>query len=78
MTQKELVLKHLQDFGSITNMDAFNEYGITRLSAVIFDLRDMGYRIKTNDETRVNRYGVTTTFARYTLEARPVQMELSL
>ena len=74
MTQKELVLRHLQDFGSITSMDAFNDYGITRLSAVIFDLREMGHKIKTNNETRLNRYQVPTTYARYTLEREPEQM----
>ena len=78
MTQKELVLRHLQDFGSITSMDAFNDYGITRLSAVIFDLREMGHKIKTNNETRKNRYDVPTTYARYTLEREQVQMELAL
>lgn len=78
MNQKDLVLRHLQDFGSITSMDAFNDYGITRLSAVIFDLRELGYKIKTNDETRKNRYGVPTTYARYSLEPKPVQMELAI
>lgn len=76
MSQKDLVLRHLQDFGSITSMDAFNDYGITRLSAVVYDLREAGYKIKTNDETRKNRYGVATTYARYTLDREPVQMEL--
>ena len=74
MTQKELVLRHLQDFGSITSMEAFSDYGITRLSDVVFRLRNEGFKIKTNDETRKNRYGTPTTYARYTLEQEPVQM----
>ena len=78
MTQKDMVLRHLQDFGSITSMEAFNDYGITRLSDVIFRLRNEGFKINTNDETRKNRYGVLTTYARYTLDKKPVQMELAI
>lgn len=78
MTQKELVLRHLQDFGSITSMDAFNDYGITRLSAVIFDLRALGYNIESKNETRNNRYDKPTTYSRYTLVREPVQMGLAI
>ena len=59
-------------------MDAFNGYGITRLSDVIFRLRNEGIKIKTNNETRLNRYQIPTTYARYTLEREPEQMELAL
>lgn len=45
MTQNEKVLQFLKDNGSITSMDAFNKLRITRLSARIFDLRKMGYKI---------------------------------
>ena len=76
MTQKDRVLRHLRDFGSITSMEAYNEYGITRLSAVIFNLREMGYNIKTVNETGKNRYEEPTRYARYTLVPEPKQLEL--
>lgn len=45
-TQKELVLDHLKHYGKITTMEAIMRYGITRLSARIYDLRhDDGYVI---------------------------------
>ena len=78
MTQKEMVLRHLETFGSITSMEAFNDYGITRLSDVIFRLRNEGVKIDSVNETRNNRFDVPTTFSRYTLVKEPVQMELSL
>lgn len=35
MTQTEQVLRHLQDYGSITPVEAMAEYGIMRLGARI-------------------------------------------
>ena len=67
MTQEDRVLRHLQDFGSITSWDAIQEYGITRLSAVIFNLRKT-YDIKGTVVTAKNRYGEPVHYTRYTLE----------
>lgn len=36
------ILKHLQAAGSITSMEAFNLYKVTRLSAIIFNLKKKG------------------------------------
>lgn len=65
MTQNERILRHMQDFGSITSMEAFTEYGCTRLSARIKDLRDAGIPMAASRETRTNRYGEKVSFARY-------------
>lgn len=69
MSQKQKVLKHLRKYGSITSWTAIQRYRITRLSAVIKQLRDDGYDIetemvekKTDDE--IIRYG------KYTLNER--------
>ena len=61
------VLKHLKVMGSITSMEAFELYGATRLSAIIFSLRKKGYNIETHDGTCVDRFGHKCTFAKYTL-----------
>lgn len=68
MSQRERVLGHLEAHGDITSLEAINDYGITRLSAVIFNLRDEGYNIRTKMERGVNRFGEETHFARYILE----------
>lgn len=67
-TQFSVVLEHLQTHGSITSMQAFIYYGITRLSAIVFNLRKAGYPIITNSITSKNRYGNFVTYAEYTLK----------
>lgn len=39
MTQCERILRHLQDYGSITQAEAVTEYGCYRLGARIWDLK---------------------------------------
>ena len=65
MTQNELILRHLKDYGSITPMDALYEYGIMRLGARIFDLKSSGHNIETKTVKAKNRYGEPTHYARY-------------
>lgn len=67
MTRKDRVLKYMRDFGSITSWEAFRELGVTRLSAVIFDLKKDGYEIASKSESTRNRYGDKVTFSRYRL-----------
>lgn len=67
----DLIAKHLTDYGSITTWDAIELYGCTRLSARISDLRKARWEISRSMETGRNRYGHTSNYARYTLEARP-------
>lgn len=76
MNQKDLVLKYMQDFGSITPQEAVFDLGVYRLSAVIFDLRDAGYKIETETEYAKNRYGKPTHYARYKFNREPVQTTL--
>lgn len=67
LTQNEMIANHLREFGTITQMEAINEYGVYRLSARIHDLRAQGMDIETIDNVRLNRYGVKVRFARYVL-----------
>lgn len=66
-TKSSEVLKHLKVKGSITSLEAFELYGATRLSAIIFELRKKGYNIKTKDGTCIDRYGHRCNFAKYVL-----------
>ena len=65
MTQKEMVKKYISDFGSITSWQAFSDLGITRLSAIIYSLKQECYRFKTSRVTKTNRYGKKVAFAKY-------------
>lgn len=64
--QKARVMMYLMRFGSITPLDAMREFGIMRLAAVIFELRD-DYEIETKMEESMNRFGEPVQYARYTL-----------
>lgn len=67
-THKFLILRHLLDYGSITSFEAFTEYGITRLSAVIYNLKnDHHIDIYSGRSVSKNRYGKAIHFARYEL-----------
>lgn len=68
MTQKQRVLDYIEQFGSISSMEAFQDLGITRLSAVIFDLKKLGHEFETKAEHGLNRFGEKTNFARYSLK----------
>lgn len=63
MTQCDRILRHLQDYGSITQAEAVTEYGCYRLGARIWDLKP----IKSETVTGKNRYGERTCFARYSI-----------
>lgn len=71
-SQKAEVIRHIREVGFITSWDAFMEYGITRLSAIIFVLRhDENMGIDTSTVTKRNRYGNTVNFAKYSLNENP-------
>ena len=63
-TQKSMVLYHLKNQKSITSWEAITKYHITRLSAIIYDLRQEGYDIQS---TRERNEETGTNYARYTL-----------
>lgn len=68
MTQKEIILRHLQIYGNITPGQALEEYGVFRLAARIKELRDAGALIRSDRVKRKNRFGKTVTFTRYIFE----------
>lgn len=65
--QKIKVLNHLRNNHGLTSMEAFTNYGITRLAAVIYDLRQLGHNIESQKELGVNRYGEECRYVRYWL-----------
>lgn len=67
MTQNDMILAYLRDNRSITPWEAIREFGCMRLGARIYDLRRQGISINREMEHRVNRYGKTVSYAKYTL-----------
>lgn len=66
-SQRELILTHLEQFGSITSLEAVQLYGIMRLASRVSELRKDGHDIETTVEEGRNRFGVSTAYARYIL-----------
>ena len=65
---RDLILMHMKKYGSITQAEADEAYGIKRLSARINELRNMDYPIKTDMISCKNRRGNISNFAKYSLE----------
>lgn len=66
-SQKNMILKHLIEKGSIEPLEALRKFGCMRLGARIGDLRAAGYSIKTEYMQGRNREGNTVRWAKYVL-----------
>ena len=65
LSQEEIIAIHLIHEGNISSIEAFKEYGITRLAAKVHSLRKRGWQIETVPESGKNRYGKKTNHGRY-------------
>lgn len=66
MNQCEQLLNYMKDHGSITGIESIN-LGVMNYKGRIFDLRKMGFDVKTKMEVVTNSQGEKKTFARYYL-----------
>tara|TARA_R110000868_G_scaffold99444_1_gene273626 strand:- start:289 stop:516 length:228 start_codon:yes stop_codon:yes gene_type:complete len=67
MTQKASLLRHLESGQSITQMEAFTQMGICRLSQRIIELEALGMVISHESVSVPTRTGKNATVTRYTL-----------
>lgn len=68
LTQCQKVLRHIEDYGSISSLEAMTDYGIMRLASRIADLKRQGYPIVSQTRTGLNRYGEPTHYSVYSIE----------
>lgn len=66
-TQEERVLQYIEDFGSITQIEALNDLGVMRLASRVSDLRKKGFPITSDMVAVNNRYGEKCFVKRYSL-----------
>lgn len=66
-TQTQAILEYLDEYGSITPLEAIRDLGVYRLSARISDIKKDGIPIKTDMVTVPNRRGTKSNIARYSL-----------
>lgn len=68
MNKTKAIMIHLQEKGSITSWEAIQEYGATRLSAIIYNLRyKYGMNIITEEVVFTDRFGSKASYAKYIL-----------
>lgn len=68
ITQRDIILWHLQNVGTLTRAQAASEYGIYELAARIVELKRLGHNITSEKGHSQNRFG-KITFNIYKLEA---------
>lgn len=66
-TKKQQVLNHLITHGKIDSWKAIELYGATRLSAIIYNLRNQGFRIDTINKCVLDRNSNVCNYAEYIL-----------
>lgn len=67
VTQKERVLDYMDEFGSISALEAFRDLGIMQLSARLVELEKEGHRFNKKQESALNRYGERIYYTRYSI-----------
>lgn len=72
MTQCKCILRHLKTYGSITSLEAMQDYGIMRLASRVSDLKKAGVAIRVEMVSGKNRFGEPTCYARYILDEQEV------
>ena len=65
MTQYDMILKYLDEHGSISPFEAFAHLHITKLATRISEMKRKGYRFDTDLVPHTNIYGKKEYFARY-------------
>jgi hypothetical protein len=63
--QKDNVAKFMKSHGRITTYEAYRKLGVTRLSAVIYNLRNEGKTVYDRFVTGKNRYGEIVSYKEY-------------
>lgn len=70
-TQTSDILNYLRSHkNGITSKEAFEKYGATRLSGIIWSLRKQGYNIISEPKVVKSRYGKNTLVSAYKLLER--------
>lgn len=66
-SQTSEIITHLRKYKTITSNEAIKLFGATRLSGIIYVLKERGFGIETEMVQGKNRYGHITNYAIYHL-----------
>lgn len=65
ITQNEMIIQYIKDYGSITPLEALQEFGCMRLASRIRELKKKGYEINSCIIKSKNRYGKPMHYTKY-------------
>ncbi len=65
MKQSERITKYINEFGSITPLDAYRDLGITKLATRVSKMKKDGVKFYQRMEKGQNRWGEPTNYMRY-------------
>lgn len=68
LTQCDKIMRHIEEYGSITTMEAVMEYGIMRLASRVTELKAQGIPIVAEIVPGRNRYGEKIYYAKYKIK----------
>ena len=75
LTQNDKVITYMNTYNGITTLEAFKNLGVTRLSARIHDIRDMGYVVGDEFIKVIDRNGSETRVKMYWIINEPKKIE---
>lgn len=67
MTQGDRIIKYIEEFGSISPMEAFRDLGITKLATRVSEMSRDGIEFEKTFVKAKNRYGEPVYYMRYSL-----------
>lgn len=67
-TQCQLILEYIDEFGSITPLEAIRDLGVYRLASRISEMKKKGIPIQSEWEAVQTRRGTKSRIKRYSLE----------
>ena len=67
-SQNQRILAYMNEFGSITSLEAMRDLGVYRLASRVADLRKLGYLVVSDWVEVRNRWGEKTRVKSYRLE----------
>ena len=66
-TQKERILDYIDEFGSISALEAFRDLGVSQLSARLVEMEKDGIIFHKEQESALNRFGEKVYYTRYSI-----------
>lgn len=67
-TQKELIIRYMKQYGSISRLEAATKLFVMELSSRIGELEDRGWEFEKTNESHKNAYGQVKHFTRYAIK----------